>query len=558
MKKLFTVLSVPVVLAVAWGASSWYIGQQTESSLRNYIEQNNKATVNQGVKQELVSYEKTLFGAKAVTKLNIDEPPFNKLAGNIQFINEVHNGPVFFDGGSPVQFGSSRITTHLDMDALDKEQRQWLETAFAGKPPLEGQSVIGFGGGVTYDFSVNPMKMAQDGSTFVMDGATLSGTADADMTGPVKLHVSKLDIKDATSQFTLPSVDVDGNITGLVGDQALGTFDIKAPQVSVLAEGATEPFVFDMAIQSASDVKNADLEGKIALQMDNVKGANDALSKLQYSMDFKGLGSEGVKEISKVQAEMQNAISQTSWNADAMETPEGQQKQQELMDKVNKSSEQIIAALFGKVLKTDKSRIHSVLMAESPKGKLNADIDLTYTGKAAPAMMELASYGANDWAKMMKGTVKLDADKALLPAGMDMLATPYIQQGLLTQDGAKFKSDVILAGENVTLNGKQMLFADLVKLLAPDMGGMPGADTPNSKNDAANIGIPEDLMKQIQEKGLTPETMQLLEESDDVSPETVEMLKNLQQLQQGEKEGKLPEEATGKEPAKDKPAAKTK
>jgi hypothetical protein len=156
-------------------------------------------------------------------------------------------------------------------------------------------------------------------------------------------------------------------------------------------------------------------------------------------------------------------------------------------------------------------------------------------------MMALASYGANDWAKMMKGKIKLDADKALLPPGTEIMLTPLTEQGLIAMDGEKIKSDIDLAGENVTLNGKPMVFADFVKMLAP--AGM-GQGAMDGGGDPADLGIPEDLMKKIDAEGITPEIIQLLEESDDVPKETVQLMKQLQQMQQqmGEgKDGKLPE-----------------
>ncbi len=77
---------------------------------------------------------------------------------------------------APVQFGTARIDTHLDMEALDADKRQWLTTAFEGKAPLEGHTVIGFGGGTSYDFSTNPLKVDQDGTTATAESITLSGT----------------------------------------------------------------------------------------------------------------------------------------------------------------------------------------------------------------------------------------------------------------------------------------------------------------------------------------------------------------------------------------------
>ena len=143
------------------------------------------------------------------------------------------------------------------------------------------------------------------------------------------------------------------------------------------------------------------------------------------------------------------------------------------------------------------------------RGKLNADVDLTYTGQGAPSMTDLVAFGPNDWAKMMQGKVLLDADKAMLPEGTEMLLMPLSQQGLLKIEGEKVKSDVTLAGENVTLNGQQMTFADFLHLLAPDAGaGAAGMGaTPDADGSAADLGIPADLMERIQKEGMTPEAV---------------------------------------------------
>lgn len=545
MKKIVTLLSIPVALLVAWGGASWYVGQQTETTIRHFIDQQNQQAAGQRVKQELVSYEKSLLGAKAVTKLKFDVPPLSQDIGEIQFVNDVQNGPVFFGGGSAVQFGASRISTRLDMDALDAEKRKALETLFAGKPPIEGNTVIGFGGGTAFNFRVNPLKFDEEGSTVTLDGATIAGDYNAEMVGQLTAHMGKLEIKETNSQVVVPSIALTGELKGMVAGQVLGTFDMKAPQVSILAEGTTTPVVFDMALQTHSDIKDNEAFGSVNFGADNITGVNDTVSKLNYKLAFAGLDVDGLKEVAQLQTEMQNALSQTDWNAESMETPEGQKKQQELMEKVSKSSEQMISVIFSKVLKTGKSRVHNVLNAESPKGKLNADIDLTYTGKTAPSMVELIGFGPDDWAKIIQGRVLLDADKAILPEGAEMLLAPLSAQGLLKVEGEKVKSDVTLAGENVTLNGREMRFADFMHLIVPSEGmGMGETGSADSSDSAADLGIPPDLMQRIEKEGLSPEVMQALEESDDVPSEALEMFKQLQQIQDMQS-GKLPE-AEGK------------
>jgi uncharacterized protein YdgA (DUF945 family) len=506
MKKIVTLLSVPVALLVAWGGASWYVGQQTETTLRQFIEQQNQQAAGRGVKQELVSYTKTAFGGKAITKLTFDVPPLSEDIGTVQFVNDVQNGPVFFGGGSPIAFGMSRINTELDMETLDAGKRDTLKTAFAGKAPLEGHTTIGFSGDTAYHFTMNPLKLSEEGTTMSVEGAELSGTYNAQSQGDIDMHVGKLEMKEANTQFSIPSMDVTGEMTGMLAGQALGTFDMKAPQVSILAEGTTEAAVFDLALQVNNAVQDNAVSASVNVDVNNIKGVKDTLSKFNYKLDMSGMNVDGLKAVEQLQAEMQNTLAQTDWNADAMETPEGQKKQQELIQKMSQTGEQVMDTIFSKVLISGKSRLHTVLMAESPKGKLNADIDLTYAGQGKPpSMMELLTYGPNDWAKMMKGKWLLDADKAILPEGTEMLLSPLSSQGLLTLDGEKIKSEAVLDGENIVLNGKSMPFADLIQSLVP--AGAPSGEAAGStegNSTAADLGIPPDLMQRIDKEGLTP------------------------------------------------------
>ena len=512
MKKLITLLSVPVVLAVAWAGSSWYIGRQAQTTLQQFIDQQNQQGSTGGVHYELVSYEKSALGAKAITKLVFEMPPLKEMVGEVQFINEVKNGPIFLDG-----LGVARIHTTLDMDALPTDTRQKLTTAFEGKPPFEANTVLGFGGSNHYDVAVNPAKWTADGTSATLAGAHLQGSATQDMKGEFDMTVDKVEVKEASSQFVMPSMTAKGDIKDVIAGQALGEFEITAPQVSVLAEGTTEPFVFDAKLTSDSDIKDNELAANVVVTLDNMKGIKDALTKAQYSFDVKGLNADGLKEIGAMQTEMQNAVDQIDWNAEALDTPEGQRKQQELMDKVNQSSEKMLGILFSNVLKTDKSQLHVNVVAENAKGKGNADLNLVYAGTTPPDTNQLLTYSALDWLKMMKGKLLVNLDKGILPAGTEMMLLPAVEQGFLVQNGEKYNSELTLAGDSVTLNGKPVPLDGLAQLVAPGAGMSAGAAGMGAGGaDPADMGIPDDLMQKIQQEGLTPEVMQLLEESDDV------------------------------------------
>jgi hypothetical protein len=82
-----------------------------------------------------------------------------------------------------------------------------------------------------------------------------------------------------------------------------------------------------------------------------------------------------------------------------------------------------------------------------------------------------------------------------------------------------------------------MRFSDLLHMISP-----PAAENTAEGNINAAPDIPEDIMLKIQQEGLTPEVMQLLEERDDVPAETAEMFRQLQQLQQEMQAGNMPDQ----------------
>jgi hypothetical protein len=125
----------------------------------------------------------------------------------------------------------------------------------------------------------------------------------------------------------------------------------------------------------------------------------------------------------------------------------------------------------------------------------------------------------------------------MLPEPFVMMLMPFIQQGIVVEEGSKLKATIELAGESVILNGTQMRFTDLLHMISP-----PAAENTAEGNINAAPDIPEDIMLKIQQEGLTPEVMQLLEERDDVPAETAEMFRQLHQLQQEMQAGNMPDQ----------------
>lgn len=452
---------------------------------------------------------------------------------------------IFFGGGSGISTGLSRWRTTLDTQVLPAETQQKIKEIFEARPPFEASTIVGFGNTASYVINVNPAIVKENGETVLsVAGVTAEGVSDTqDFTGTMHLQMGKLVAGSAAENLTIPALDAKADVKGMIATQMLGTVDIKAPQVAIQTAGLPEPATFDASIQTDTQQQNNDVNSKLALKADNIniKGLPNSLTSASYTVDMQGLNVAGLEEIGKIQGELQNLQSQIDWNAEAMETPDGQKKQQEIIAQMGQISEKLLNTIFAKVLQSDKTQVHQALNLVNQKGKINADVNVTYTGKQAPKLAEIASFTPNDWAQLMKANVAIQADKAALPEAAMMFTGALTGQGLLKDEPNQFKLDLKTEGDKVNLNGKEMTVNEFLAQVAPNMGA-PSATMPDSSAlGGEDMGLPDDLMKKMQEQGLTPEVMQLIEESDDVPAETKETLKQLQTLQEDLKAGKEPQ-----------------
>ncbi|MEZ5448442.1 MAG: hypothetical protein R3E89_05335 [Thiolinea sp.] len=104
-----------------------------------------------------------------------------------------------------------------------------------------------------------------------------------------------------------------------------------------------------------------------------------------------------------------------------------------------------------------------------------------------------------------------------------LLAYP-LQKKAFVEQGERYQLELKLQGEQAELNGVPVDFADLPGKFFPQM---PAID------EQTSMDIPPDILRQIEANGFTDEIMQQLEESDDVSAETLHLLRQLHQMSKG-------------------------
>ncbi|MBK8453783.1 MAG: DUF945 family protein [Thiofilum sp.] len=556
MSKAAYLLALPVVVAAAWGGSTWYVGQQTKGVMDEFIKKNNELNSVHGLQQEVVSYDQGFLNSKAVIKLNMTQPPFNELVKDLRFNAEIKNGPVLMgDGG--IGTGLSRWIITLDQESIqDATIKSAVKEAFGGKDPFVGTMDIGFGNNYDSKVVVNPISYKADGNDLSFAGATITGTGNADeYTGKAKLEGGefKATLEDGTV-ITAPKTTADVDMTGLVGSSLLGTMQFKSSQVSFKTKDMPE-ISLDLGVDTKSDKVDQVLNGTVGFSATNIKGVpEDMLSNARYDLAYNDFKVEGIEELTKLQNELQNVQSQIDFNDANTETPEGQKKTMELFGKIQEIGGKMMETAFTKMLVADKSRLTQKIALDNPKGKTQLDIDLTYHGgDKVPTMNDLMmqTFSAEQWANLVRGSVILNADKAMLPPIAGMMLMQPVEQGLLEDSANQYKLNLKLNGEQVELNGKAMPIMELFTKVVGGAGAAPAAEgeeeLPEMSSEGVtaaeleSLGVPADIAKEMEANGLTPEIMKKLEDNKDISPEVLEMMRQLQQMQQGT-EGTAPDQ----------------
>lgn len=527
MKKLGVVIAALLVVGgVAWLGATWYVGQETEKIVRAQIEQANQHSAGQGIRQELVSYERSLLGAKAVTRMLVSDPLLAPWLNQAQFDHQIKHGPLLFANG--LSFGVSHWSTRLATASLPAESKTFVEQAFAGKEPFTAETTISFDKVVHTAASFNPMDLRlEEGSTTVKwAGANL--TSDISVTeksGPFTFKAQTFELRDNNASFTLPSMDVQGRIGPVVGGVA--EFTAKLPEISMLVAGETQPIKMDLSVDSVASEQNGALQGKGSFHLTNIQGKNQQgnpipVKQVDVKVDYAGFKLEGLKEIQALQAKLQTVQEQMQVDEAATELPEGQKQQQQLAQQAQQLTEELLDLILNKVLQAGQSKLRYDLSLGLDQGKIAGVADLTYAGSQQPLKLnDLILYGPQDWGRLVTGSIDLSADKAALPTDLGALMGYALEQKAILEANNQYKLQLKLLGETAELNGSPISFAELPAKFFPQMPSL---------NENADLGLPADLMQQIEEQGLTPEIMQQLEESDDVPKETLEMLKQLQQM----------------------------
>lgn len=528
MKKFLGFLLVLIILGVAgWAGATWYVGQETEKYLKAYIEQSNSLS-DGSIEQSLKSYENTSFRtAKAVTDFKTGIPAIDDVLQDAHLVLDIQHGPVVLRN-KQLALGASYADLSLDLSGLDTEMQALVMGLFGDQKPFYGNVLINFDQQMDYDLSLSPINKQDDMGIFSIAGMNTTGNVlMPDFKGLAVIGIGKTYMKTPDMELTIPAITGDMNITGRAGSQLLGNSKFEAEGIKLTPANSPQDINFNLALESINDSKDGRLMGSGSLVLKDIQEPTGTINRLQMDSDYSGFSLAGFEEVSALQAEINQLQKQLLWNMDATQNPEGQDKMMELTGQIQALNEKLFGVFFEKVLISGESQFKTDLLLSGDKGSTDLDLELQYVGANKPlAITDIMLGKTDDLLSSFALALKGKSDKSMLDSELSTVMGLLVLQGVLADDGKAFSVDASMRDASMTLNGKPMTLDELIMLFMPQEAAM--------MDSAEIMAIPPDIEQRIQEEGLSPEVMQILEESEDIDPVLLQQLKELSNIQQGQ------------------------
>lgn len=520
-------LLVLMILAGAgWAGATWFIGQETEKYLRANLDDSNVET-DSPVMQRLVSYENTSFRtAKLITHLTFGIPIIDNVLEDANWIVNIQHGPLVLQDNA-LKPAASYWDVSLDMTSLDEDARATLMDWFGEQAPLFGNVIVQFDKNIDFNLVLSAInKQDANGAISIAGGHVNGQVLMPEAHSVAKITLDQAYMRTIDYELSVPVINADINMTGYAGTQVLGSNSVIANNVKITPVGAAQSITLDILQQSSNDAENGLLSGNGSLVFENINEASGTFKNIKINSDFAGLDVEGLDQVSVLQSEINAQQKQLLWNMDATHSPEGQDKMMDLSAQIQALNEQLFAVLFDKVLVANQSQLKAGFMLNGNKGDADASLDLRYVGgNKAITINDVMLGKTDDLLSAFELSLSGQSDKSILNKEFSVLMEMLTLQGILTEKGKKFQIDASMRDSLIALNGKPMSFDELTMLFMPQEAAMlESVDT---------MAIPPDIEQRIQEEGLSPEVMQILEESEDINPVLLQQLKELSDMQQG-------------------------
>ncbi len=516
MKKLLLTLAVLVFLLVAvWLGASWFIGLHTEKQVRQHLQASDG-------QHALIDYQRSLLHSRVETRLNVSQTPLGQWVDDLPLVHEVTHGPIV--GLSEHGLGLFRWQTHLDKEALDESVSGLVDEAFFFEPPFLLEARADFDQVLSYQVDIPPLKAdsEESGLSFFVDGLQINGQWAAQSSespkttfpATFKATTGALALADNEVTIAVPSLSLSQSDAGDVDEV---TLEVVGASVSSTEE--PEPITFNLTGHVTTEVKETDLQGEVALSLNQFSGLTYPLQQLDFTLDFSGIHQPALAEINRLQNYMQDLQVQLSVGEEEMELPEARRQLTQLDIELRDAANQLLAVLFKKALQVNKTRLNYEFKVAAEQGDIVNTAKLHYAGTNKPVVLaDLVDNGVEGLIRFIRGDITLKAVAAALPIESGLLLSYPLERKGLVESGGEYRMDLRLLKSDMELNGRVIKYGELW-----------GKFMPTSIVAAGERRIPDDVWDLVETQGLSDELIKKLESREDISAESLDILKQLQE-----------------------------
>ncbi len=438
MKKLLLILITTLAL---WAISTFIIGNQTQEQLQNYINKSNKLYANNGIQLKLSNYKKSFLNSTAQIEIDFLDPKLLKLVEKeyalpLKIDYTIEHGPLFFQNGLGI--GLSKIDNELLVSSIFKEdtKKEFLSLV-KGDINLKTEMVLSFSKKLNYTIKSDEVTVKKDKKTFHMSPFTVQGTSNIEtFKGDGTVKITKLELKEDNSKngIELSNLLAQMKIDEILKENLLfGDFKFSVEKVLITDDMNPKFKKIDVSLDGEMSNKkvsqstmNSSFRGTIHLGNTQLEKEFKELDSIQFNMEMKELGIEGMSEFQQVAQHIQKEQNNLINKLQTQKPEEMQATLKELSNMQEKIVTELIHTL-NKLLIKDKTTIsYGVNINTKDKQSSQAFVEVGYTGdmEFKGSIEELTEKIKAQLLSLIKLKVNITLNKKHLP----LLPIPMLKQ----------------------------------------------------------------------------------------------------------------------------------
>lgn len=387
-------------MLVLWAVVVSYYGTKTEQEFKTLLQQRSQLIGKRLFRVELLSYKKTVSGAKAKLSISSDYPALSERMGELQMNVRLLNGPLFITR-SGVSIGSS----HWTLQVVDGGS----EVTDGVGDNIPKHEVFFPRGLPSATVKVDFERKAH----YVVKGET--DFAQSLITGVFDLRTQNNRGAITMTKFnfgTLPNmVSADVVNISYQHQKAIttrykpGTASLQATPLKINYEALEEPLVLDVKMNSDLSLDENALNGFLKADIRQVRVKQFPIENAEISLSFKGLPADTFVTFSEANDELDNLHQQAQWALEELgEVPEGQDQIWSLYDRIEESSKTFPKLLAGQLSANGENLIQlkAITYYKNMSSHLKGNIKL-----------ESKNVKLSSWLSLLDGEAQVELDQFL-------------------------------------------------------------------------------------------------------------------------------------------------